>query len=309
MGWPLRRFEPQLICLVTARCFQGRPLLRPSDETNDVLGGVLSRAVRRTGVELFAFSFASNHFHLLVRAPKENLPEFMQYFLTNVSRKVGKLVGWRGAFWERRYSAEPVLDEAALLERLQYVLSHGVKEGLVRTIEEWPGLNSLPEMKGARSRSFSWFNWTQRWLVRDGHGVAAHFDRRFAEAETLTLTPLPLERFAQKSKWRRFLSRALDAIEARRRLDHPRVLGRAGVLAQDPHHRPDRPKRSRRPWCHTVSTPLRREFMEAYRAFRVAFAAASERWRNGDLSVLFPEYAFKPFIRPRRTLGFAAVSA
>ena len=49
--------------------------------------------------------------------------------------------------------------------------------------------------------------------------------------------------------------------------------------------------------------------MEAYRAFRVAFAAASERWRNGDLSVLFPEYAFKPFIRPRRTLGFAAVSA
>ena len=308
MGWPLRRFEPQWICLVTVRCFQGRLLLRPSEETNDILGGVLSRAVRRAEVELFAFSFASNHVHLLVRAPRGNLFEFMQYFLTNVSRKVGRLVGWRGSFWERRYSAEPVLDEEALLEKLQYILSHGVKEGLVRTIREWPGLNSLPEMRGDQARTFHWFNWTSRWVVRDGHGVAEPFDRRFAEAETLILTPLPLERFARKSRWKRFLRRALDAIESRGRHEHPRVLGRSGVLAQDPQHRPDRPKRARRPWCHTASARLRSEFREAHRAFRIAFAEASERWRRGDLSVSFPEYAFKPFVRPGRHVTHALAS-
>lgn len=308
MGWPLRRCDPQWIFLLTVRCFQGRPLLRPSAETNDVLGGVLSRAVRQTGVELFAFSFASNHVHLLVRAARGNLPEFMQYFLTNVSKKVAKLVGWRGALWERRYSAEPVLDEEALLERVQYILSHGVKEGLVRTLREWPGLNSLPEMKGDRPRTFRWFSWTRRWIKRDGSGVADHFDRRVAEAETLTITPLPLTRFARVAAWRRFLRRAIGAIEMRARREHPRVLGRAAVLAQDPQHRPDLLKRSPRPWCHTLSARIRHEFREHYRTFRVAFAEASARWRQGDLSAVFPEYAFKPFVHPLPPLVPAAAS-
>jgi hypothetical protein len=38
-------------------------------------------------------------------------------------------VDWNGGFWERRYSAEPVLDDVALVGRLRYVLAHGVKEG------------------------------------------------------------------------------------------------------------------------------------------------------------------------------------
>src|SRR4029453_10050771 len=308
MGWRLRRCDPQSIFLVTVRCFQGRLLVRPSAETNDILGGVLSRAVRRAGVELFAFSFASNHVHLLVRTPQGNLPEFMQYFLTNVSKKVGRLVGWRGSFWERRYSAEPILDEDALLERVQYVLSHGVKEGLVRSVREWPGLNSLPEMLGERARTFRWFNWTKRWVVRNGRRIPEPFDRTFAEQETLAVTPLPLERFALRSRWKRLLHRALNAIESQGRHEHRRVLGRTGVLAQEPQHRPDRPKRSRRPWCHTVSARLRSEFRDAYRAFRSAFAAASARWRLGDLSASLPEPAFKAFVRPLRPSLAAALA-
>ncbi len=42
-------------------------------------------------------------------------------------------------FWERRYSAEPVLDDTALVGRLRYVLAHGVKEGLVERCAEWQG--------------------------------------------------------------------------------------------------------------------------------------------------------------------------
>jgi len=45
-------------------------------------------------------------------------------------------------------SAEPVLDDTALVGRLRYVLAHGVKEGLVER------------------RLFHWFNWTKRWSKR-----------------------------------------------------------------------------------------------------------------------------------------------
>ncbi|HZI04319.1 MAG TPA: transposase, partial [Archangium sp.] len=92
-------------------------------------GGVLARAVQQSAgnVRLHAFTFASNHFHLLVWARGAALASFMQYLRANLSRKVGRLVDWSGGFWERRYSAEPVLDDTALVGRLRYVLAHGVK--------------------------------------------------------------------------------------------------------------------------------------------------------------------------------------
>jgi hypothetical protein len=70
MGWPLRMFEEEGFYFVTSRCFQGRLLLRPGAEVNEVVGGVLARAVQQSvgNVRLHAFTFASNHFHLLVWA-------------------------------------------------------------------------------------------------------------------------------------------------------------------------------------------------------------------------------------------------
>ncbi|MFY0578908.1 transposase [Cystobacter fuscus] len=140
MGWPLRMFQKEGYYFVTSRCFQGRLLLRPSAEVNEVVGGVLARAVQQSAgtIRLYAFTFASNHFHLLVWARGAALAGFMQYLRSNLSKKVGKLVDWSGGFWERRYSAEPVLDDTALVGRLRYVLAHGVKEGLVERSAEWP---------------------------------------------------------------------------------------------------------------------------------------------------------------------------
>ncbi|WPB77632.1 hypothetical protein KYC5002_00500 [Archangium violaceum] len=72
----------------------------------------------------------------------------MRYLRANLSKKVGRLADWSGGFWERRYSAEPVLDDTALVGRLRYVLTHGVKEGLVERSAEWPGLTSYWLMPG-----------------------------------------------------------------------------------------------------------------------------------------------------------------
>jgi REP element-mobilizing transposase RayT len=94
-------------------------------------------------VQLHGSVALSNHVHLLVTARGNSLSRFMQYFLGNAARKVGRLVEWTGSFWQRRFSAEPVLDEEAAVGRLRYLLSHGVKEGLVHTPQEWPGLSCL----------------------------------------------------------------------------------------------------------------------------------------------------------------------
>jgi hypothetical protein len=61
----------------------------------------------------------------------------------NGAHDVGNNRVWTGEpTGPRRYSAEPVLDDEALMGRLRYVLAHGVKEGLVEKSAEWPGLTS-----------------------------------------------------------------------------------------------------------------------------------------------------------------------
>lgn len=47
-----------------------------------------------------------------------------------------------------------MLDDDALEGRLRYILSHGVKECLVRKPSEWPGLSCLPQLLGDSKRTF-----------------------------------------------------------------------------------------------------------------------------------------------------------
>lgn len=298
-------FEPTQAYFVTVRCFQGRLLLRPSSQTNTVLCGVLARAVRLSCIELFGFVFASNHLHLIVRAPKGNLPRFMQFLLSNISRKIGWLVDWRGAFWERRYSSEPILDDEALLGRLRYVLAHGVKEGLVRRCEDWPGLSSLSMMLGSPTRSAKWFNWTRRWRGREQMD-ARRFSDEWVEPEELTLSPLPSLADRPAAERKRLYREAVEAIEKEAALTWKSVLGVKAVLSQDPQSRPARPARRVRPICHTFSVELRRFFKEYYGQFVSRFRGASVKWLLGNLGAEFPDGAFRPCLWPAPALALAA---
>ena len=299
MGRPLRNFQALEIYLVTARCFQRRLLLRPSEETNEVLNGVLARAARLYGVELFAFTFASNHMHLVVRAPRGNLPRFMQYLMVNISKKVGALIGWRGAFWERRYSAAPILDEAALLDRLRYVFAHGVKEGLVRCCRDWPGLSSLEMMLDGQPRTVRWYNWTRRSSGNRHRETRARLDPRWAEPEELRLAVLPIPALQAPESLRAFLDRAVKAIEEEGSRQHKKVLGVEGVLRQWPQRRPPPPKQKKpRPPCHATVAAVRDGYLQRYRDFAAGFHEASRRWRRGDLTASFPDAAIKPFVWP-----------
>jgi REP element-mobilizing transposase RayT len=305
MGWPLRMFQEEGLYFVTSRCFQGRLLLRPSAEVNEVVGGVLARAVQQSAgtVRLHAFTFASNHFHLLVWTRGAALASFMQYLRANLSRKVGRLVDWSGGFWERRYSAEPVLDDTALVGRLRYVLAHGVKEGLVERSAEWPGLTCLPQLLGSARRLFRWFNWTKRWSKRsseDMGGAQGLFAEEWAEPVALEVAPLPCWKGFGEEERQRKVRALLQEVETEARAQGKPVLGARAVQAQHPHTRPERLKRSPRPLGHGSTRQALKELREQYRAFVKAFREAAAQWQRGNFSARFPRFSFPPRVVPGR---------
>ncbi|HTG35666.1 MAG TPA: transposase [Thermoanaerobaculia bacterium] len=164
MGRKLRYIpEGGALVEVTCRTLQGRLLLRPSPELNDIAAGVLGRAQRLYPVDIVAFSLMSTHYHLIVRAENaKRLARFAGYFNSNLAREVSRLTGWTGKIWDRRYQAILISgEEEAQVARFRYVLSHGVKEQLVANLLEWPGLHCARPILNGALLTGTWFDRTK----------------------------------------------------------------------------------------------------------------------------------------------------
>ena len=295
MGYPLRVFDPDCVYFVTNRCVQGRLLMTPSSpRVNMLIGGVLAQACARYGVTLFAHVFLSNHFHLLLKAPAGVLPEFMAYFQSNVAREIGRHIDWRGPFWHRRYSAEPVLDDDALVDRLAYLLSHGVKENLTERVADWPGLSSAGQLLTETGLRFGWIDRTaQSKAARRGEPAAEH---HFTTWASLRLAVLPCWEHLTPGQRRREVERLISEIEENGRLERGdrNVLGADRVRAQEPHSMPQSVKYSPRPLCHATTEVVRKAFKQGYRAVVDAYRNASAALRAGIIDAAFPPHVFMP---------------
>jgi REP element-mobilizing transposase RayT len=280
---------------VTARTIQARMLLTPSDAINEVIGGVLARAVSLTGVRLHGFVVTSNHVHLLVSAEGDRLSAFMQYFLGNVARKAGRLADWSGSFWQRRFAVEPVLDDEAAIGRLEYIVAHGVKEGLVRHPSEWPGLSCLELLLKGGTQIHRFFHWARRWkqgvLVEGGEQL---LDARWAEPVPLELTPLPCWVRLKTQQRRTQVEALVERVVAAGAAAHRTVVGAQNVKDQHPHTRPLRSKKSPQPHCHASTSRARRDYRESVALWSAAFVRASREFRRGQWAVAFPAWAFRP---------------
>lgn len=299
MPHPLRMFDTHDTWFITCRTFQARKLMTPTSPlVVQVCGGVLARAASFAGVRLHGYAFLSNHFHLIVRARGPRIAVFMKYLLGNLSKKLGPLCRptWWGRFWGGRYTATPILDDAALEDRLRYVLAHGVKEGLVARLADWPGLHCASQLVDEQKRTFRWFNWTARWAGRrrkDGEPqLADRYESGVGEDVVLELDPLPHWAGEAPEQRQRRMRQLVADIERQAAPPGP-PLGPEAVRRETT-RRCWRRKRTPRPLCHASTGEARREFSALYASFCSAFRAAAERWLSGDLTADFPPGAFRP---------------
>ena len=299
---PLRMLAHHELWFVTCRTFQARKLMTPSSPlVRNVCGGVLARAVSHSGVRLHAYVFLSNHLHLIVHAEGPQLARFMQYLLGNLSKKLAPLCEptWWNHFWERRYTASPILDEDALEERLRYILAHGVKEGLVARVTDWEGLHCAEQLMDERPREFRWFNWTRRWrerVRRQGSVAPRHaaYDERLAETVTLELLPLPHWAGEDPMRRRARMRKLIDEVE-RQMAPGGKPLGVEAVRRQTT-ERCVRRKRSPRPLCHASSNEARSRYRAFFASFRAAFREAAKKWLSREFDVEFPIGSFRPHV-------------
>ena len=292
-----RHFLPGMVVEVTLRVIHGRFLLRPSDDLNEIILGILGRAQEACGIRIHAFIFMSNHYHLILSLPDADaLAKFECYLNGNLAREVGRLHGWKEKVWSRRYTAIPILDDVAMVARLEYLLSHGCKEGLVASPQDWPGVSSLDAMLSGEPMKGIWFNRTAEWYARRR---GKPFDKyAFATKHEVVLSPLPCWERLDENEYRARVEGMVRHIEDRTSADNRKARitppGALHVLAEDPHNHPDQPSRSPAPLCHTSLPALRKEYLASHYAFIDVYMEASDLFRSGKLNTEFPIDCFPP---------------
>lgn len=265
---------------------------------NDVIRGVLARAARLAGLAVHAPVFLSNHYHLLVSVTDaQQLATFMNYLNSNLAREAGRLVRWREKFWGRRFQAVIASDEEeAQVGRLSYLLAQGVKEGLVASPFDWPGVHCAQALTEGTTVSGRWHDRTLESRARR-KGVPLE-PQAFMEQEELLLTPLPCWKSLTPEEYRARVLELIDAIEADARLQQEETgrapLGADAVCQQNPHHEPNRIKKGPAPLVHAVAPAVRRSLRNAYFTFRDAYRYAANRLRTGAPDFEFPPGAFPP---------------
>ena len=305
MARPLRFVDNESgVVEITARTLHGRFLLRPSPEVNDIILGALGRAQARYGVELYAFVFMSNHFHLLMRVDSaQQMAAFVGYVMSKIAKELGRMHGWREKFWGRRYHSASLEDAAEVQqERLLYLIRNGCKEGLVDSPLQWPGVSSVQPLCDGRNEMVGlWFDRTAEYDAR-----RRGEPRPEPHREVVRLTPLPFMAEWRPEQRRRFVVNAIRdiALESRRRhrISGTRSVGARRIRRQRPKARPSSFRPSPAPMFHTSSPRAYWRMRDAREAKVAAYRRAAILVREGRADVRFPPECFPPapaFVRAR----------
>ncbi|MEQ8460268.1 MAG: hypothetical protein RIB77_38605 [Sandaracinaceae bacterium] len=273
---------------VTVRCAFRKLFLTPfAPELHEGILYALAAAQRKTGALLHQITIEPNHMHDTVTTTKANLPDFKRLFHGEVSKFVKVFLKEHGfepparVFGDGRSHHMRLVNSAAQLVYLHYSDGQVVKDGLTRTVDEYPGFVSDPAMmKGTVIR-----------VARP----ALYFDPRTTE-------PIEELRFSMPPLLQRELGadRVVEHLErARRSMEQAHakerkfpVLGAERLMKQHPWAEPASP-RKRNPGPIPSFRVIDDDELEEHCAketefFRDAHEKARRARAKGDHEVEFP---------------------
>lgn len=314
-GFKHARFhDPDVVFHVVLRTFQGRYLLAPDKDgqLERIIAGVLGRAQKRyPSVRLYADAWLSNHAHLLLQGEPYEIPAFIAFVEREISRRWGRLIGWRERMFQK-YQSTALPTDASQHRALEYVLAQSAKEHLVVSPLRWPGAHCAKDLTKSRTRRGVWFNGTRygkalhkRLARKRNRTPPARAD--FEEESTVYFEKLPVLSHLSDHDYRAHVSGLVAKVEREAADDRRRtgrhVLGRRRILRISRKKQSELPKppwfEKRRRMICWASRYAREtlEYLRRYWTFQWEFREASRRFRNGELDVVFPSFSFRPSSR------------
>lgn len=312
----LRCFLPHHAYLVTSRTREGLPFV-PVEFMNMLICSTLARAQRLYAVKLIALTMEANHFHMIISVvDPEEASAFVGYFKAETAHHLNRLRGRHGqSVWDDRFDSPIILDYPKLLEKFAYVMLNPVKDGLVRSIDDYPGLcsykylqdgiNDVPVKLVPKSAVLPLKDPTQPF--KENASQVEYFSSDKFKGGVLKFEPevlreiFPEIEHLSPAELRQFLLSHVKSAEAAFQEERGKssVIGtyrltRASILKP---HTP--PRTGARMICLSTCRELRKGFITQFRELCRRCREVFERWKLGYLDEPFPPGMFAPAL-PRR---------
>ena len=261
--------------MVTRSCTQQQFLLRPDPETNNAFIYCLAVAAQRHSVDVMDFIQMSNHLHDGIYDRYGNAPAFYEMFHKLLAKCMNALRGR----WENFFSSEQVCvvrleTREDLINKLVYIATNPVKDGLVERVDDWPGASGYRALLSG----------TPLRAKRPKHFFAEGGTMPEEVTLHLTIPPELGDRDEILAEVRARVAAFEEQVARERAASGRKVLGRYAVLRQSWRDSPTsrKPRRGLRPtiaarnlWARLEAIARDREFAPAHRRARLALRAGT----------------------------------
>lgn len=294
----IRIFEDNAIYFVTNRCIEAMFLLRPDDdeETQRICLACLAWAAQKHKVEIFAYVFMSNHFHLLVRAPHMNLGEFMRDFQRELAARINRHRGRTGTVFPRPYDAPKVIGDDMQLEKLRYILNNPCLSDLVHHPADWPGVSSWESHRTGEAQVGRLIDYKELRRLRRKEPSTPR--EKAMRSDPLELAKLPMWEDKTDEEVRQLVVKHLEEQATERQKERARrrqkVVGPTKIKRKTFRYIPPSPKRTPRVKCLCADVVKKKKYLEERITTVDAYKRAMGRWRRGKSKVRFPTGTYPP---------------
>ena len=311
MATPVRFAIPGTY-LITRRTAFRKLLMRPDAVINALILFILGLAAIKYGIIISAYSFLSNHAHLIVTDPVgQKLARFNQYFFSLTARAINCYRGRNENLWNCDKPSCVFIPPLAvdLADKIAYTICNAVLSELVDRMNRWPGVTVTADQVGRLTISVERPNF--------------FFSKRGKIPPVITYTlALPPCQDATPAELEALIRKRCLELEAEKRaemVDQGRpFLGAAKVLTADPESSPTTPDPlfELEPHIACKDKPTRIALLQRLKHFRHEYQIALTQYRAGHRNVEFPYGTLKMAIElncrcrgpdPNPTLGTLAL--
>ncbi len=279
--------------LITRRCTQRHFLTRPSEEINEILLFCMIRAANQYGIQIHAFSFLSNHYHIILTDPLGKLPlfeaslnKFSAKCINFIYRRWENLwaVGSYGAVWLR--GSEDMTAREDIIDKLIYTLANPVEAGLVDRGYKWPGAWSTPSLMSSG-------------YIEAKRPAFFEEDGSIPEKVRMSLTKPPGFPNTTPKEFSKQIAKRLnekeEEIQARFEAQGRKFMGPKRIKAQNPESKPNTPtpRRKLNPSLACRDKWKRIELLRRVKEFLIDHRQAWLLFCAGQKDVVFPAGTYK----------------
>jgi len=131
---------PGSTLFVTRNCTQQQFLLRPDREATNAFIYCIAVAAQKYDIDVIDLVQMSNHLHDEIYDRHGNAPAFYEHFHKLLAKCINALRGrWENVFATEQVSVVRIETTEAMIDKLVYIATNPVKDGLVAHVEDWPG--------------------------------------------------------------------------------------------------------------------------------------------------------------------------